>query len=180
MQKRSQGCSPLQSPGRELETSRCSGPVLVSLKPARHSEGMVRLSFKARVAALTSALSCSLLACAGGKETSPEEHAFLDAAGRSCHATLEKTSPSAPSVSEAVSCNEGARVCSSESAPCFELNVTTDSYAVMNCPACCRGSASSYVSADCSPILCDSNADCIYQRAVCTDGACVCPNGVCE
>jgi hypothetical protein len=141
---------------------------------------MLRLLFRARsVAGGALALPC-LLACAGGKETTPEEHAFTDAQGRNCRATLEKTSPSAPSVKDTVSCDDGARVCSSESTPCFELNVTTDSYAVMNCPACCRGSASSYVSADCSPVLCEADADCIYQKAVCTDGACACPNGVCE
>lgn len=123
---------------------------------------------------------CWLLACAGGKETTPEDHAFTDAQGRTCRATLEKTSPSAPSVSDSVSCEDGARVCSAESTPCFELSVTVDTYAVMNCPACCRGSASSYVSADCSAVLCETDADCIYQRAVCTDGACLCPSGVCE
>src|ERR1041384_6695899 len=76
-------------------------------------------------------------ACAGGKETSPEEHAFSDADGRACRATLEKTSPSAPSVSESVSCEGEVRACSNEATPCFELSVTTDTYAVMNCPACC-------------------------------------------
>lgn len=124
--------------------------------------------------------SCSLLACAAGKETSPEDHAFTDAQGRSCRATLEKTSPSAPSVSDSVSCEGDSRACSTDSTPCFDLSVTTDTFAVMNCPACCRGSASSYVSADCSPVVCQIDADCIYQRAVCEEGECVCPDGVCE
>lgn len=128
----------------------------------------------------TLTLAGYLIGCAGGKETSPEEHPFTDARGTVCRATLEKTSPSAPSVSASVSCEGGARVCSSEATPCFELSVTTDTFAVMNCPACCRGSASSYVSAECSAVLCERDEDCIYQRAVCTDGACGCPEGVCE
>jgi hypothetical protein len=132
----------------------------------------------ARGGALT--LSGYLLACAGGKETTPEEHPFNDAQGRTCRATLEKTSPSAPSVSESVSCEGSPRACSGEATPCFELNVTTDTYAVTNCPACCRGSASSYVSEECSPVLCESDDDCIYARAVCSSGACQCPEGVCE
>ncbi|RYZ08421.1 MAG: hypothetical protein EOO73_08200 [Myxococcales bacterium] len=125
-------------------------------------------------------LTGCLLACAGGKETSPEEHDFSDARGRACRATLEKTSPGSPSVSESVSCEGDTRVCSSESAPCFELSVTTDTYAVMNCPACCRGSASSFLLDECSAVLCETDEDCVYQRAVCEDGACTCPEGVCE
>lgn len=130
-------------------------------------------------AALITLTGCAA-ACAGGKETSPETHAFVDTAGRSCEATLEKTSPAAPSVSEAVSCDGGERVCSTEASPCFELSVTPDTYAVMNCPACCRGSASSYTSAECSAVTCMVDADCIFQKAVCSGGACVCPDGVCE
>lgn len=125
-------------------------------------------------------LGSCLLACAGGKETSPEEHVFFDAEGRACRATLEKTSSDAPSVGESVSCEGRTRACSNEAAPCFELNVTTDTHAVMNCPACCRGSASSYVSEECSAVRCESDDDCIYQRAVCADGACECPDGICE
>jgi len=125
-------------------------------------------------------LAGCLLACAGGKETSPETHAFSDAQGRGCVATLEKTSASAPSVSEAVSCEGETRACSAEATPCFELSVTTDTFAVMNCPACCRGSASSYVAEECSAVVCETSEDCVYQRAVCEGGACVCPDGVCE
>jgi len=141
---------------------------------------MLRLKsrFGARARALT--LAGCLLACAGGKETSPEDHAFNDAQGRACRATLEKTSASAPSVSESVSCEGERRACSAEATPCFELSVTMDTYAVMNCPACCRGSASSYVSEECSAVVCERDTDCIYQRAVCESGACVCPDGVCE
>jgi hypothetical protein len=124
-------------------------------------------------------LSC-VAACAGGKETSPEAHLFTDARGRSCRATLEKTSPSTPSVSESVTCEGPSRVCSQESTPCFELNVTMDTYAIMNCPACCRGSATSFVLAECSAVRCETDADCVYERAVCVSGECQCPDGVCE
>ena len=83
-------------------------------------------------------------------------------------------------MSEAVSCVGDARQCSSESSPCFELSVDHDGYAIRNCPACCLGSASSFLSADCSAIVCSVDSDCIYRQAKCQDGACVCPNGNCD
>jgi hypothetical protein len=83
-------------------------------------------------------------------------------------------------VSESIVCEGEVRACSAEATPCFELSVTTDTFAVMNCPGCCRGSASSYASADCSPVQCERDEDCVYQRALCTDGSCECPEGVCE
>jgi hypothetical protein len=138
------------------------------------------LRWVSRRHALFITLAGSALACAGGKETTPETHVYVDAAGRGCEATLEKTSSSAPSVSESVTCDSGERDCSTEASPCFELSVTPDTYAVTNCPACCRGSASSYSAADCSAVTCEADTDCIFQKAICSDGACVCPNGVCE
>lgn len=120
------------------------------------------------------------LACAGGKETTPEHHPFSDAEGRSCRATLEKTSPNAPSVRESVSCEGGAKQCSAGSAPCFELSIERDAQRVMNCPACCLGSAVSFTAQDCSSIVCESDDDCIFSKARCLDGACVCPAGACE
>jgi hypothetical protein len=109
-----------------------------------------------------------------------EDHAFEDGAGRTCQAKLAKTSPTSPPVSETVTCEGEAKQCSAESTPCFELNVDRESFAIENCPACCHGSASSFTRADCSPVLCASDADCIYRQATCIDGACTCPNGVCD
>lgn len=125
---------------------------------------------------------CALLAlaCSSGKATSEELHDFNDGAGRACHAKLAKTGPSSPPVSESVACEGETKQCSSESKPCFELNVDRDTFEIMNCPACCRGSASSFVSADCSPVLCADDADCVYRQAKCIEGACSCPNGYCD
>jgi hypothetical protein len=125
-------------------------------------------------------LTSGALACSSGKATTHERHDFSDGAGRDCQAKLEKTSPDTPPVSEAVSCAGDARQCSAESRPCFELNVDRDSYEIRNCPACCSGSASSFVSADCSTIVCSVDADCVYRQAKCQDGACVCPKGNCD
>lgn len=104
----------------------------------------------------------------------------MDDAGRACDATLEKTSPTAPVVSESVSCDGAARQCSSESSPCFQLNVDTVSYEIRSCPACCRGSASSFSLADCSTVLCTTDDDCIYMQAKCQSGKCRCPLGYCD
>jgi hypothetical protein len=120
------------------------------------------------------------LACAGGKETTPEDHPFSDAQGRSCRATLEKTSPSSPSVRESVSCEGQTKECSSGSAPCFELSIDREAQGVMNCPACCKGSAVSFVSKECSAIVCEADEDCIFGKARCLDGVCLCPEGSCE
>jgi hypothetical protein len=120
------------------------------------------------------------IACSSGKATTDEKHDFNDEAGRSCQAKLAKTSPTSPPVSEAVSCEGEAKQCSGEAQPCFELNIDHDTFAIKNCPACCRGSASSFVSADCSPVLCASDSDCVYRQAKCLQGACTCPNGYCD
>lgn len=120
------------------------------------------------------------LACAGGKETTPEDHPFSDAQGRSCRATLEKTSQSSPSVRESVNCEGPAKECSPGSTPCFELSTERESRGLMNCPACCKGSAASFLSKECSAIVCESDADCIFGKALCREGTCACPDGSCE
>lgn len=122
----------------------------------------------------------ALLACSSGKATTDEHHDFSDGAGRTCQAKLAKTSPTSPPVSESVNCDGEAKQCSGESKPCFELSVDRETFAIKNCPACCLGTASSFVSADCSPVLCASHADCVYRQAKCVDGACTCPNGSCD
>jgi len=122
--------------------------------------------------------SCS--ACASGNDVITEDHAFDDDAGRQCVATLTKTSASAPSSSQAVSCASGGKQCSAEASPCFQLNVEDESNQIRNCPACCKGTASSFVSSDCSPLLCQVDTDCVYARAKCDGGSCSCPNGLCE
>ncbi len=125
-------------------------------------------------------MTCGVLACSSGRATTEEQHDFNDDAGRDCHAQLAKTSPTTPPVSQTVSCQGDGKQCSAESKPCFELSIDHDSYAIRNCPACCRGSASSFVSADCSALVCTTDADCVYRQAKCVDGACTCPNGYCD
>lgn len=127
---------------------------------------------------LSAWLAC--VACSAGGDTISEPHAFSDGAGRVCRATLERPSPGAASLTQSVSCEGDARQCSKESAPCFQLNVDAMSAQLNNCPACCRGSASSFNSAECSALVCEIDADCVYSRAQCLGGACVCPKGICE
>jgi hypothetical protein len=121
-----------------------------------------------------------LSGCSSNDATMEEAHAFTDDAGRVCRATLEKTSATAPVLSEAVECDSGARSCSGESSPCFQLSVEATSFQIRNCPACCRGTASSFTNADCSPITCQADADCVYDRAECSEGVCSCPNNDCD
>ncbi len=125
-------------------------------------------------------VTCFVLGCSSGRATTEEQHDFSDSAGRTCQAKLAKTSPTTPPVSEAVSCEGDTKQCSPESKPCFELSIDRESDAIRNCPACCRGSASSFVSADCSPLVCATDADCVYRQAKCQAGACTCPNGFCD
>lgn len=133
-----------------------------------------------RLPRLALLLGLTLPACSSGKATTDESHDFNDGAGHTCRAKLAKTSPTSPPVSESVSCEGATKQCSAEAQPCFELSVDRESFAIKNCPACCRGTASSFVSAECSPVLCASDDDCIYRQAKCVEGACACPNGVCD
>jgi hypothetical protein len=119
-------------------------------------------------------------ACSSNDATMKETHAFVDGEGRECTATLEKTSPTAPVLNEAVQCDRGARSCSGESSPCFQLSIDAMSLEIRNCPACCRGTASSYAGADCSAIACQVDADCVYNRASCSEGTCYCPSNDCD
>ncbi len=125
-------------------------------------------------------LACAALACSSNSVTR-ESRDFSDAAGRACQATLEKTSTSAAAVSESVACDGQGKQCSSSSLPCFELSVTsqTDGYQIRNCPACCKGGASSFFAADCSALVCSSDSDCVFAEAKCQDGVCTCPSGFC-
>jgi hypothetical protein len=125
-------------------------------------------------------LTCALVACSSAKVTTTDKHDFSDAAGRICQATLARTSPTSPPVSESVSCEAGAKQCSAESEPCFELSIDSVSYEIRNCPACCRGSASSFTAADCSALVCATAGDCVYTQSQCVDGFCQCPTGNCE
>jgi hypothetical protein len=144
---------------------------LANQKHSRHSLAMMRFRW----------LVCFVCgACSAGSDTSSERHAFEDGAGRACEAALEKTSSSAASLSVAVSCDGDGKQCSKEAKPCFQLNVDDLNQGLYNCPACCRGSASSFVAADCSALVCETDADCVYSRARCLGGACSCPNGICE
>jgi hypothetical protein len=125
-------------------------------------------------------LAFGSIGCSSSKVTSTDQHAFSDGAGRICQATLARTSPTSPPVSESVSCDGAARQCSAESKPCFELSIDSITYEIRNCPACCRGSASSFTAADCSALVCEAASDCVYTQARCVDGACRCPTGNCE
>lgn len=121
-----------------------------------------------------------LLACGADQRTTPEDHDFADQHGRKCVARLEKTSPSAPSVKETVSCDGVAKECSSESQACFALSLDRDNDQMLNCPACCKGTAVSFATVECSPLGCSTDADCVYTKAECHDGSCFCPTGYCE
>jgi hypothetical protein len=121
-------------------------------------------------------------ACASSGAGIEESREFVDALGRACQAKLSRTSEHASAVSESVTCDRMPRECSGESRACFELSTgkKEDGYALRNCPACCLGTASSFAMAECSPVVCTTDADCIFGRAKCEGGACVCPNGICD
>jgi hypothetical protein len=122
-------------------------------------------------------LSC--VACSSDDDTFKETFAYSDNTGRTCQATLEKTSPGSPSINQSVTCDGIGRQCK-ESAPCFVLGVDTDTDAIRNCPACCKGNSSSFFGAECSIVVCETAADCVYAKAECVDGLCSCPEGACE
>ena len=122
----------------------------------------------------------SALGACSSDDTYKEQHAFVDSASRSCQATLEKTSPSSPSVSSSITCDGLARECSDESTSCFVLSLDTETRLLRNCPACCKGTASSFFNADCSSLACASDSDCVFAEATCVEGLCGCPSGYCE
>ena len=119
-------------------------------------------------------------ACSSDDDTLKETHDFVDAAGRACQATLERTSTSSPVVFSSVACDGAGKECSTESTPCFQLSVPMGTTELLNCPACCIGSSSSIVTSECSTVTCQADADCIYAEASCQDGVCVCADGHCE
>lgn len=125
------------------------------------------------------AAACALPACSSD-DTYQEQHAFVDSASRSCQVALEKTSPSSPSVGSSISCDGLARECSDESTSCFVLSLDTETRLLRNCPACCKGTASSFFNDDCSGLTCVSDSDCVYAEATCVEGLCGCPSGYCE
>lgn len=125
---------------------------------------------------------CALGACSSSGNVIEETRAFTDAQGRNCQTKLQRTSAHAPAVSDSVTCDGASRQCSSESTTCFELSVATqeNGYVLRNCPACCLGTASSFLSADCTPVACAADTDCVFALAACENGQCRCPGGECE
>jgi hypothetical protein len=124
-------------------------------------------------------LALAVLGCSSDDDTLKETHDFGDAAGRACRAELERTSSSSPVVSSAVTCDGARKECSPESTPCFQLSVAEGMTELRNCPACCKGSSSSFVNDECSAVVCESDTDCIYAEATCQQGVCNCPDGHC-
>lgn len=129
--------------------------------------------------AITLTTLTTLVGCSSD-DTYKEKHAYTDEAGRSCTATLEKTSSSSPSVGQSVACDGAGRTCSESSTSCFVLSLDSTTRTLRNCPACCSGSASSFYNADCSNLVCSSDSDCVYAEAACVEGHCECASGFCE
>jgi hypothetical protein len=156
---------------------------LVNAKRRRHAFAMKCRSRPAVPPLLWAALLLAYVpvACSSTGDLVHEARDFNDAEGRACSASLAKTSQTSPAVSEGVKCDSGAKQCSSDTKACFELSVAgeADAYAIRNCPACCLGTASSFVTSECTTVVCSVNADCIFAHAQCQDGACVCPLGSC-
>ncbi|HKY40265.1 MAG TPA: hypothetical protein VJN18_30230 [Polyangiaceae bacterium] len=123
-------------------------------------------------------LSCA--SCSSDDDTVKETYGYSDSNGRACQATLEKTSPGAPSINQSVSCDGEPKSCSAESEPCFVLSVDSDTDAIRNCPACCKGNSSSFVGRECSIVVCQTATDCVFAKATCATGSCNCPSGNCE
>jgi hypothetical protein len=125
-------------------------------------------------------LALGALACSSDDATVKEDHDFSDGSGRVCQATLERTSSSSPVVFSSVACDGAGKDCSSESTACFQLSVEPNGIQLRNCPACCKGSSSSFVGSECSPVVCQSDSDCVYLDATCDSGVCTCADGHCE
>lgn len=119
-------------------------------------------------------------ACSSDEPTVHERRAYTDDAGRSCEATLHKTSSDARSISQSISCDGGAKQCSSNASPCFVLSVDAETLELRSCPACCKGASSSFVGSECSTVVCQTDADCVYAKAACDAGVCSCPGDSCE
>jgi hypothetical protein len=119
-------------------------------------------------------------ACSSNDDTIEQTYDYADSTGRACQATLEKTSPGSPSVNQSVSCDGAPKACSGESSPCFVLSVDPENEAIRNCPACCKGNSSSFVGTECSIVVCETEADCVYGKSTCVSGLCNCPGGYCE
>jgi len=121
----------------------------------------------------------ALVSCSSD-QTTQEVRSFSDGMGRECQATVEKTSPSSPVLSEKVACGGASKTCSGEARACFQLSPNAETAMLRNCPACCKGASSSFVEDECSPVICETALDCVYRNASCEANRCICPNGYCD
>lgn len=122
----------------------------------------------------------ALLVGCSSDDTIKERHDYQDNGGRSCQATLEKTRSGSASINQSVRCDGEPKACSGESSACFVLSVDSETEAIRNCPACCKGNSSSFVGDECAIVVCETDLDCVYAEAECQAGACRCPGGYCE
>jgi hypothetical protein len=133
----------------------------------------IRRSSFALAFALHVALGCS------SDETREERREYSDGIGRRCVATLQKTSANAQVVRKTTSCDGELKACNGDAKPCFQLSEHEQTRALLNCPACCQGKSSSFSSTECSELVCDSDAECVFESARCEQGRCVCTTNFC-
>ena len=121
------------------------------------------------------ALAIFLLAgCSNNGGSGPEPRAYTDQAGRTC-----TTTGNGPST-----CNEQpnpSEACTTDyPTPCWDVFPSfpdAGNPIMENCAACCNveGSGAAASPQDCTPIVCQSDADCPLSFNVCQAGFCTSP-----
>lgn len=123
----------------------------------------LRYNVRVRTYLAVAILVCGCSSNGGG---GPAPRAYTDQAGRHC-----TTTGAAPSTCDQTPAPSSA--CTVDyPTPCWD--VFPSSGVVENCAACCTetGSASSASPSDCTPIVCETAADCPFDFDVCTGGVC--------